>query len=468
MSNQNSLEQENTLPNPKSRTKPVQTKLSVRVSKDHPDYWTSRIRKRIYIDRDGTKTEGKDWQVRIEFLGRVEWFNLQTGNKSAASTKARDIFQSLRVSGWNPTLAKYKPKGEHKEVLSITEFVNLCRELVQTVEHPPSKQTFERYIKSLCFVCRHVKIHKIQDLTHAKVELFKGEYLAEARKDKDRDEDSIKTTINFILRNAGALFSKQMQNAFKVKGLAINNPFVGQKLRRVEIKAYSPLKRELVDEIWRDSILLRDGNPNLPKTAAEDNEKGKRWKKPDFRKSHPESYTILLLEFGLGLRRNESDKAQWDWIFEKDGRHFIEVKQTPYFTPKSKKSRIIPIDQKLYEAITATRMHVEPWIVHGRLPKRYERGDEPKNIVYRCDQAHRTLIAWLHSKGIDSDKPCQLLRKEFGSYVATSFNLYYAQKLLGHSTPEVTSRYYAGLTDLPELKNAMIPKEESQKLTKNI
>ena len=43
------------------------------------------------------------------------------------------------------------------------------------------------------------------------------------------------------------------------------------------------------------------------------------------------------------------------------------------------------------------------------------------------------------------------MRKEFGSYVATSFSLFHAQKLLGHSSPNVTSDDYAGLTALPEL-----------------
>ncbi len=36
--------------------------------------------------------------------------------------------------------------------------------------------------------------------------------------------------------------------------------------------------------------------------------------------------------------------------------------------------------------------------------------------------------------------------------VATSFSQLHAQKLLGHSTPAVTSAYYASLTDLPELQ----------------
>ncbi|MEA3188514.1 MAG: hypothetical protein QOD99_2344, partial [Chthoniobacter sp.] len=63
---------------------------------------------------------------------------------------------------------------------------------------------------------------------------------------------------------------------------------------------------------------------------------------------------------------------------------------------------------------------------------------------------------WLRAQGIKDAKPCHLLRKEFGSYVANAFGLFHAQKFLGHSSPAVTSSYYAGLIDLPELKAARL------------
>ena len=86
-------------------------------------------------------------------------------------------------------------------------------------------------------------------------------------------------------------------------------------------------------------------------------------------------------------------------------------------------------------------------------PKRkIERKPGAKSSVYRCEEAHRVLVFWLRRQGVTDPKPCHALRKEFGSYVATCFSLFHAQKLLGHSTPAVTSAYYASLTDLPELQ----------------
>jgi integrase len=50
-----------------------------------------------------------------------------------------------------------------------------------------------------------------------------------------------------------------------------------------------------------------------------------------------------------------------------------------------------------------------------------------------------------------------MLRKEFGAYVATSFGIFAAQRLLGHSSPAVTDAFYAGLVNLPELQHAQPP-----------
>jgi integrase len=156
------------------------------------------------------------------------------------------------------------------------------------------------------------------------------------------------------------------------------------------------------------------------------------------------------------MRRNEADKAEWSWFFgDSKGRRFIEIRETPFFVPKSKQSRVIPVDETLWDALLAIKTH-ERFIVDGpdAIPRTPE--TEVKSAVYRCDQAHRVLVAWLRKLGVDDPKPCHRLRKEFGSYVSTTFGLFHAQRFLGHSSPTVTSDYYAGLTDLPEIRSMPI------------
>jgi integrase len=262
-----------------------------------------------------------------------------------------------------------------------------------------------------------------------------------------------------------------MVEAFKTDGIELVNPFVGQRLRRIEIKPYTPLPPERLDMIWRDAVKLRDGDPDAPIPAKPSRQKRrkrrkrgevlpalkkrKRWTTPNWQKPRPRCYTILLLELGVGLRREEADKAEWDWFFtSRNGRRYLEVKKTEYFTPKGKRRRILPVEQVLWDAIHETRTDLTPFIVPGKTPNIYTPETEPKEIVYRCEADHRALAAWLRMKGVDDEKPCHLLRKEFGSYVATSFGLFAAQRLLGHSSPSVTEAYYAGLTELPELRHA--------------
>lgn len=429
-----------------------------RLPKTHQDFWRARLKKRTYRT-DGKLVEIPTWQVRLFHQNREEWFNLDTANKEVAAIKARDIYGDLKALGWEQALAKHKPRAPHREELTIEEFADLYRETLQKVEYPPTKQTAERYLKSLVFICGRVRVNRIANLTTEKVKLFVGDYLADGRKE-GRDGESVKVSCNAVLRNAAALFSKQMLAEYQSAGLALVNPFIGQKLRRIQIKAYSPLRRELLDKIWQDASRLRDGDTEAQapvKQARKAGEKRKRWTEPDFRNPQPGPYILLLLELGLGLRRHEADKAQWDWFFsDANGRHYIEVKATPYFTPKSKESRVIPVEQVLFDAIEATRNQVSPFIVPGRLPKRYDQTNTPKNLVYRCDQHHRTLAYWLRQRGITDDKPCHLLRKEFGSYVATAFGLFHAQRMLGHSSPAVTEAFYAGLTQMPELKHAKV------------
>jgi integrase len=419
-------------------------------------YWENRIVKRVFESR-GKQIEIPYWQIRISHLGTREWFNTGETNKSVAARKARDIWEHLRSHGWEATKEAYKPKAPPRETNTIEQFIELYRDSLKRVEYPPSYPTAERYIKDLKLICRNLHIKKLEKLTKESLEEFKGNYLESGRKAK-RDPDSVKNSCNALLRNAAGMFSEQMRNEYSRQSLTIENPFEGQRLRRIQIKTYSPLRREMLNRLWSEASTLKDGNPNyVEPTSDPESKKSKsnRWKTPNFRLPQPGAYLLLLLELGLGLRRNEADKAQWDWFYtEPSGRDIIEIKQTPFFTPKSKSSRVIPVEKPLFDSIHKMRSDLSPFIVPGRQPKTYSDSDAPKNISYRCDQHHRTLAYWLRLQGINDQKPCHRLRKEFGSYVATAFGLYNAQKLLGHSSPDVTSQFYAGLTQLPELEHA--------------
>ncbi|MDQ5978316.1 MAG: hypothetical protein QG602_1290, partial [Verrucomicrobiota bacterium] len=80
-----------------------------RLAKTHQEYWKAKLKRRSYLDRDGTRVQIPEWQVRMFHLGREAWFNTETANQATAAIKARDIYLSLISKGWDATNATYKP-----------------------------------------------------------------------------------------------------------------------------------------------------------------------------------------------------------------------------------------------------------------------------------------------------------------------------------------------------------------------
>ena len=132
----------------------------------------------------------------------------------------------------------------------------------------------------------------------------------------------------------------------------------------------------------------------------------------------------------------------------------MEVRETQFFQPKNRQTRVIPVPKKILDELSEFKRAGDPFIVPGLTPKTYYRATAPVNLAYRCDDSHRALVEWLRLQGVNDSKPCHRLRKEFGSAVATTFGLFAAQKMLGHSSPLVTEAHYAGLTNLPLLEKA--------------
>jgi hypothetical protein len=157
--------QKKTLQDVQKGTERGQTKLG----KTHVDYWCDKVRKRIFLGRDGLEVEIPDWQIRIKHLGKEVRFNLKTANRAEAAVEAKEIHIFLMANGWEATLAKYKPQIEKREDLTVLEFTEIYRRQIDQVEYPPLKRTYERYITSLLFICTFLAIKRIARLTSEKV-----------------------------------------------------------------------------------------------------------------------------------------------------------------------------------------------------------------------------------------------------------------------------------------------------------
>jgi hypothetical protein len=105
-------------------------------------HWYQVIFKPTY--RKGGKTVCiEHWAARIQWRGRRELFNLKTSNKTAAAAKAKEIYTTLIVAGWDKTLDRFKPEMARKSVASFGDFLDELR------GHWSGKpKTFEDYCRS--------------------------------------------------------------------------------------------------------------------------------------------------------------------------------------------------------------------------------------------------------------------------------------------------------------------------------
>lgn len=384
-------------------------------------------------------------QVRMMVAGKRRQFSTGETSERAAGAKARAILADIKSRGFTEAISLHSRKDDVVDANpTIEQLAELYRKVSKSFENPPSDSTVRVYTNNLKSIAEYCGAKRLNRLTTDTIDQAKRKFLAHSAAE-NRNPTAARVTLASLVRNASAVFSKQALAAFRAHGLSIENPFVDSKVKGIKIKTYSPLPQQILENIWGKAFLLRDGDPNAP--PPEETLTPKR--RFDFRLPHPDAYAILFLELGLGLRRNEADKAEWAWCNQtRDGRRFIEVRESDVFQPKSKHSRVIPIAEDVWEALESIRFEGSRFIVPAKMVKK--RKDLPLPY-YRCDAGHRILVEWLRSMGVTSAKPCHALRKEFGSYVATSFSLFHAQKLLGHSSPTVTSDYYAGLTGLPIL-----------------
>jgi integrase len=73
-----------------------------------------------------------------------------------------------------------------------------------------------------------------------------------------------------------------------------------------------------------------------------------------------------------------------------------------------------------------------------------ERQPKPGAAIasYRAEVTFDALKKWLRAHGITAHKPIHTLRKEFGSLVCESADIFTASRQLGHASIALTATYY--------------------------
>jgi len=412
-----------------------------RLGRTHQDYWRARLVKRDY-SWDGKTTELPEWHVRIAYLGRREWFNLQTSNQAAAAVKAKDIYLSLISAGWQRTLEKYKPDMQvSKDGCTVGDFLDEVRAVsgLKPVTYEIYAKKFRSLVAGAFKIdggkAKHdyvngghqqwlerVSAVPLDKLTPDKVNEWKvGELKAASKNPLLLKRASV--TVRSVLLSSKALFSPNIRKHLTLR-LPAPLPFEGVTLPEAGKSRY---KSEI--------------DPAVILTAAKRELADGITAKDQPAKPRPELFKILLLALGAGLRRDEIDKLQWRNI--QWGKNTIRVETTEHGSTKSADSEAdIDVDPGLLE-ILKTYMpkpgNGSPFVIESLVAPRPE---SVKNHHYRCNHSFKELVAWLRSKGLTARNALHALRKEFGSQICAQAGIYAASVALRHSSITLTREYY--------------------------
>ncbi len=410
-------------------------------------YWRRKVLK--VTGRGGI--ESPHFSARIGHQKRRERFPLLTPNKEAAAVKAAQIFGFLLDNGWDATLKKYKPhvvrelQAEHAKPHSVGALIEANQKYSTARE-----QSLHAYVKALRRVVagvmqiedgqkyqsrgacgtevwrQRIDAVSLHDLTPGKIQTWKQEFLQKANRASKRQAV---TTVNSLIRNAKALFSKKLL-PFLERDLDLPAPlpFEGVPMEKPPSQRY----RSRIDA----KKILANAYDGL-------------------KDEHPEAYKILLLAGVCGLRVSEIDWLPWAAFDFQAG--ILEIQDTEHHQLKSEDSTgelALSEDMQVIFKTYAEQATGEFVIESNGTVKR-----SGATRSYRCQRHIDVLKTWLRDQGIKAQKPIHELRKEIGSVIASEEGIFAASRYLRHSDIRITSAIYADQKKriTPSIGDSLLP-----------
>ncbi len=393
----------------------AKSKVRKKLARTHKDYWKERVERIPYRDKvSGERLAAGEYSIRLTHQKRREYFALHSANRKIAGDKAKEIYSSLKVNGWDATLAKYKPSAEAApEIETVGDLIEEAKKVSEVTLNTLNQYcgALRRIVSSIRGIDSddrkkyrpggsdwQVKVDKVKlsVLTSDKVQAWRKRQLEGLNPAKrKRKEMSVDSTLN------------RVRSIWKHSGLP--SPFEGLKWKAT-VKRFQPT----VDAV---TLLY--------------------WAEEELREQEPEQFKAFTLCLFLGLRRKEADCLAWGQIDFERGK--VRIETTEHFKPKSDNSeREIPIQESLLPQISKWRKGADAVFILDGGEARPQAG----YAYYRSKGTWKGLSAWLRSKGVESSKPIHYLRKLSGSLMYGANDVFAAQRFLGHADIRTTIGSY--------------------------
>lgn len=426
------LEQLEPLPNPKfGEELGKKPSAEGRFPKSDIRHWQEAVFCRSYKYKNQIRHVGH-YSVKMMFQGRREEFPLGTANKAPAAAEAKKIYQFLVASGWEATLAKFKPPPQLARCEGVINTVGEFIEAVQATTSSMRARTLAEYIRSFRRIVAGVfeideqkktdyhkggrarwleRVHAIElsKLTPHRIQAWKIAFLARAGQSQIKQR-SARISVNSALRGARSLFSSR-RTKFVNLPPGFVSPFVGVQLEpRVSMRYHSGFDIE---------ALVRDALRELTD-------------------SEPEVLKVILLSAACGLRRAEVDTLGWEaFDFAK---RTLRIEPSEHFQPKSEDSiGVIDLEGDVAKFFQRFKANASgPFVIESNLrPKA-----NATYAHYRCQSVFERATRWLRKHGVRGQKPLHQLRKEYGSRICDRYGIFVSSRMLRHSDVAITAAHY--------------------------
>lgn len=383
------------------------------------------IKRRSRKTKDGT-IRYEDFYTRRIFRGKEYVFKLATNARDAEKRSNEiDKFLGDPTNTIEDAFQRFNPdSAERRNKLTVADVLRAHVEIERVLEIKHS--TAKNYRSQLIWCIRRVIAHRkgrkmpspiyfdkaLEEIEDFRLSGLNARFISDLKlnelslaKSSIAEQNKAKRRLNSILSDAKSLFSETAIKEYESRGYTIPDMSAfttATVFKRVSKKRYQLPSDDVILNIQNSLDELR-GNPN--------------------------SFRILLLALGAGLRKMEAIQCKQVWL--------IGGECPKVFIGES--------DDWEQKGLGESRVDLCGW-AYRELMNLMESGDRVlSGTLTDGEDAARFLCAWLRQKGLDRQKPIHELRMLYGSWVANRRGIFAAQKLLRHKDAQVTSDSYADL-----------------------